>query len=97
MEIILTTINAKWIHPSLALRLLKANMGELEKNCKIIEFALRQPLKEKIETITAAKDMRILGISVSIWNHTATIELLQELQNIWAASGKKPIVVLGGP
>ena len=93
-EIILTTINAKWIHPSLALRLLKANLGSLENSCEIIEFALRQPLDEKLEPFLTVRP-RILGVSVSIWNHLATIELLKELEKIWA--DKKPVVVLGGP
>jgi len=100
-DIILTTINAKWIHPSLALRLLKANLGALEERCEIIEFALRQPLGEKIETLLAACP-RMLGVSVSIWNHNATLELLAELHKAWAADlqrgqGAKPVVVLGGP
>jgi len=89
-EIVLTTINAKWIHPSLALRLLKANLGsDLIDSCEILEFALRQPLAEKLESIRAANPL-ILGVSVSIWNHQATIELLKSLEI-------KPIVVLGGP
>jgi hypothetical protein len=92
--ILLTTINAKWIHPSLALRLLKTNLGELEAQCEIIEFALRQPLAEKTEPILAARP-RILGISVSIWNHAATVELFAELEKAWAET--KPVVVLGGP
>ena len=100
VNILLTTINAKWIHPSLALRLLKANLGPLEENCEILEFNLRQPLAEKIEAILAARP-RILGISVSIWNHTATVELLRELEKAWTAqtgaAADKPIVVLGGP
>ena len=97
--IILATINAKWIHPSLALRLLKANLGELEKDCEILEFALRQPLHEKVGPILAARP-RILGISVSIWNHLATLELLKTLNENWDAEQKllqRPIVVLGGP
>ena len=93
-EIVLTTINAKWIHPSLALRLLKANLASLENNCEIIEFALRQPLAEKLETLLAARP-RILGMSVSIWNHTAALQLLEELEKVWDAA--KPVVVLGGP
>ena len=80
--ILLATINAKWIHPSLALRLLKANLGALEDKCEIIEFALRQPLKEKTEPILAARP-RLLGLSVSIWNHLATLELLKELKKEW--------------
>jgi radical SAM superfamily enzyme YgiQ (UPF0313 family) len=93
-DILLAAINAKWIHPSLALRLLKANLGPLESNCDIIEFALRQPLREKTAPILAARP-RILGLSVSIWNHLATLELLKELRETWGDD--KPIVVLGGP
>jgi len=112
-DIVLTTINAKWTHPSLALRLLKANLGSLENQCEIIEFALRQPLCEKIETLLAARP-KILGVSVSIWNHLATIELLEALEKEWKkreevltkntkeekitkGMGGRPIVVLGGP
>jgi len=90
-KIVLTTINAKWIHPSLALRLLKANLGSLEDSCEIIEFALRQPLAEKVEPLLAANP-RILGVSVSIWNHLATIELLKEI-----FKSEKPVIILGGP
>ena len=127
-KIILTTINAKWIHPSLALRLLKANLGSLEDSCEIIEFALRQPLHEKLEQLLAAladdsraaenvavsikgnivgsinensvesESKRILGISVSIWNHIATLELLKALEQTWSENqAEKPIIVLGGP
>ena len=95
-DIILTTINAKWIHPSLALRLLKANLGPLEDRCEIIEFALRQPLAEKLEPFISGCP-RILGISVSIWNHTAALELLGELEKIWEIHDTKPVIILGGP
>jgi radical SAM superfamily enzyme YgiQ (UPF0313 family) len=93
--ILLVTINAKWIHPSLSLRLLKANLGALENNCAISEFALRQPLREKVEPIAAARP-RILGLAVSIWNHAATLELLRELHQTWGADDC-PIIILGGP
>jgi radical SAM superfamily enzyme YgiQ (UPF0313 family) len=101
-RIILAAINAKWIHPSLALRLLKANLGSLKEQCEILEFALRQPMKEKIEPIIVARP-RILGLSVSIWNHLATMELLSALEKEWHVNGndenarQRPIVVLGGP
>jgi len=93
--ILLAVINAKWIHPSLALRLLKANLGPLEQDCAIIEFALRQPLREKTDPILTARP-RILGLSVSIWNHAATLELLKELHQTWETE-QRPLVVLGGP
>ena len=95
MDILLATINAKWIHPSLALRLLKTNLGSLENTCEIIEFALRQPLEEKVQPIIAARP-RILALSISIWNHLQTLELLKVLYTAWQQT-QKPIVVLGGP
>jgi len=95
-KIILSAINAKWIHPSLALRLLKANLGSLEDSCEIIEFNLRQPLAEKIDALLSAA-AHILGISVSIWNNAATVELLRELRKVWNSTGQRPVVVLGGP
>jgi radical SAM superfamily enzyme YgiQ (UPF0313 family) len=97
-EILLAAINAKWIHPSLALRLLKVNLGpSLEDSCEIIEFALRQPLCEKTDPILAARP-KILGLSVSIWNHLATLELLKKLRETWADDTvQPPVVVLGGP
>jgi hypothetical protein len=98
-DILLVTINAKWIHPSLALRFLKANLGKFRERCDIAEFALRQPLEEKTGPILAAGP-RILGISVSVWNHTATLELLRALEKAWAedqSPAARPVVVLGGP
>jgi len=94
--IVLATINAKWIHLSLALRLLKANLGSLETHCTILEFALRQPLKEKTDPIIAEKP-RLLGLSVSIWNHLATLELLKTLEAEWENEAQKPFIILGGP
>jgi hypothetical protein len=96
-DIVLITINAKWIHPSFALRLLKANLGAYEKQAEILEFALRQPLAEKTAPILQASP-RVLGISVAIWNHTAVIELLDALFQEWEKNGvKRPFIVLGGP
>jgi radical SAM superfamily enzyme YgiQ (UPF0313 family) len=96
-EIVLATINAKWIHPSLALRLLKANLGSLEDRAAMLEFALRQRLEEKTGPLLAAAP-RVLGLSVSIWNHRATLELLETLEGAWKqGSPARPLVILGGP
>ncbi|MCX7656607.1 MAG: cobalamin B12-binding domain-containing protein, partial [Treponemataceae bacterium] len=95
--ILLTTINAKWIHPSLALRLLKANLGTLEEKTKILEFALRQPLEDKVRAILQERP-RILGLSVYIWNHLATLRLIEALEEAWAQGiAPRPIIILGGP
>jgi radical SAM superfamily enzyme YgiQ (UPF0313 family) len=96
-DILLATINAKWIHPSLALRLLKANLASLEERAEIAEFALRQPLPEKTAPILRSRP-KILAVSVSIWNHRATTELFAALEEAWEQdAGSKPVVVMGGP
>jgi hypothetical protein len=72
-------------------------LGDLEEQCAILEFSLRQPLGEKVDPILAARP-RILGISVSIWNHTATLELLKALEKKWrSGDAEKPVIILGGP
>ena len=38
MEIVLTTLNARWIHASFGLRYLHANLGELRGRAKIVEL-----------------------------------------------------------
>jgi len=102
--IVLSTINAKWIHPSLALRLLKANLPPdfPADDCTILEFALRQPLAEKTAAVLAEAP-KILALSVSVWNHRATLELLGVLEEAWNKTGgadgrpSRPVIVLGGP
>jgi hypothetical protein len=94
--ILLTTINAKWIHPSLALRLLKANLGALEPRSEILEFALRQPLVEKLAALRSRRP-QILGISVSIWNHRATLELLAALEQEWSGTMPGSVTAPGAP
>jgi radical SAM superfamily enzyme YgiQ (UPF0313 family) len=77
-------------------------LGSLKEQCEILEFALRQPLKDKVDPILAAQP-RILGLSVSIWNHLATIEMLKALEEEWLEKRgdeelrQRPVVVLGGP
>ncbi|MDR1429992.1 MAG: DUF4080 domain-containing protein [Spirochaetaceae bacterium] len=93
-DIVLATINAKWIHPSLALRLLKANLGSLADRAEILEFALRQSLAEKTGPIYE-RAPRILALSVSIWNHLATLELLASLKT--SPPSFDPVIILGGP
>ncbi len=101
-RILLAAINAKYVHPALSLRLLRANLGDLEKESAIEEFSLRQPMEEKVTRVLAARP-RILALSVSIWNHEQTLELLRALRSRWAASRESgecdadPVVILGGP
>ena len=98
--VVLAAINAKWIHPSLALRLLRANLDVpalRPEDCVIREFALRQNRAEMIAAILAEAPV-LLALSVSVWNHRATLELLADLKPLWStAHCSPPVIVLGGP
>lgn len=91
MKTVLTTLNAKYIHTSLALRwLYVANKDQFD-----IDF-VEYTIKEKTETVAAellAQDPDVLGIGVYIWNVEQTRELISILKE------QKPnlIIILGGP
>ena len=80
--------------PIACLAVTKKQPGALKDRAAILEFALRQPICEKIGPIIAAKP-RILALSVSIWNHQATMELLEALEKEFTYP--EPVIVLGGP
>lgn len=91
MKTVLTTLNAKYIHTSLALRWLYV----ANKDHSDITFR-EYTIKEKISTIVdeiLATDCDILGISVSIWNVNQTRALIEKIKQ------QRPdlIIILGGP
>ncbi|MBK9991305.1 MAG: DUF4080 domain-containing protein [Verrucomicrobia bacterium] len=91
-DIVLATLNAKYIHASFGLRYLLANLGELRSRAILEEFIINQRPLEIAEKILA-HNPRIVGLGVYIWNVTLTTELVAILKKI------RPdvIVVLGGP
>jgi radical SAM superfamily enzyme YgiQ (UPF0313 family) len=91
-DIVLATLNAKYIHASFGLRYLLANLGELKERAALVEFTIDQRPLEIAERILAHQP-RIVGLGVYIWNVTPTTELVAVLKKI------RPdlIVVLGGP
>jgi hypothetical protein len=90
--IVLTTLNARYIHASLGLRYLAANMGELEKDTEIMEFTLQRQPEEIVEALLAAQP-RIIGFGVYIWNVTEITRVVGLLKSI----APQITVVLGGP
>ncbi len=91
-RIVLCTLNAKYIHASLGLRYLLANMGELRRETALREFTIaRQPQALAEELL--ALNPRVIGFGVYIWNVTQTSELVRLLKQ--QRSGIK--IVLGGP
>jgi radical SAM superfamily enzyme YgiQ (UPF0313 family) len=90
--IVLTTLNARYIHASLGLRYLAANMGELGQDTEIMEFILQNRPEEIVEALLAAKP-RIIGFGVYIWNVTEITRVVALLKSV----APQIIVVLGGP
>jgi radical SAM superfamily enzyme YgiQ (UPF0313 family) len=91
-DIILTTLNARYIHSSLGLRYLRANMGKLQSCTNIKEYTLDQ------RPIDIAEDLlkdspRIIGFGVYIWNIEQTTHVVALIKKI----SPDVIVILGGP
>ena len=90
--IILSTLNARYIHASLGLRYLMANMGELARVTALHEFTLQSKLNDVADTLLA-ETPRIIGLGVYIWNAPQTLELVRLLKN----KSPQTLIILGGP
>jgi radical SAM superfamily enzyme YgiQ (UPF0313 family) len=91
-DIVLTTLNAKYIHAAFGLRYLLANLGSLRERARMVEFDINQRVVD-IAEILLAQDPKIIGLGVYIWNVTPATELVATLKRL------RPdvIVILGGP
>lgn len=91
-DIILATVNAKFIHASVGLRYLLANLGELKPRAEILEFDLQQRAADVAECILA-RAPRIVGLGVYIWNAAISQEVAALLKRL----DPSLILILGGP
>lgn len=91
-DILLCTLNARFIHSSLGLRYLKANLNELESQAEIVEFTIDSRPSDILEELLL-KQPKIIGLGVYIWNTVETHQLLAQLKQV----APDVIVVLGGP
>lgn len=91
-DIVLTTLNARFSHSSLGLRYLLANLGALRPQATLREYVLQQDPMVIAEDILA-RQPRIIGIGVYIWNVEACTRLVALLKTL------RPdiTIVLGGP
>ena len=91
-DIVLTTLNARYVHASFGLRYLRANLAELRDRSLILEFEAAQRTTDVLEQVLA-QSPRIVGVGVYIWNAPQSLQLVAELKRV------RPdiIVVLGGP
>ncbi len=90
--IVLATLNARYIHSSLGLRYLKANMAELEGATKIVEFTIDSRAIDIVEQIVARRP-NIVGFGVYIWNVEQTTRVVAMLKQL----APEITLVLGGP
>lgn len=91
-NIVLSTLNSRYIHCAFGLRYLYANLGELQSQSLIKEFTIHERPIDIVEKLLALQP-RIIGFSVYIWNVTEihqTVALLKQIS-------PHIIIVLGGP
>jgi len=91
MNIILTTLNAKYIHTNLAIRYLKA-YARPEFDPAIVEFTIKEPTLNIVTELYQRKP-DVVGFSCYIWNIEETIKVIQMLR----AVSPNTKIVLGGP
>jgi anaerobic magnesium-protoporphyrin IX monomethyl ester cyclase len=91
MKVVLSTLNAKYIHTSLALRYLKAYSGR-EFDIEIAEYTIKDPAMNIVSDLYK-RNPDVVGFSCYIWNIEETITVIDMLRKV------KPDVkiVLGGP
>ena len=76
MKILLVGINAKYIHPNLAIRLLKKNTTY---DCDLIEFTIKDSISHIVEYIID-NGYNIVAFSTYIWNVNMIKSILQILK-----------------
>jgi radical SAM superfamily enzyme YgiQ (UPF0313 family) len=91
-DILLSTLNARYAHAAFGLRYLFANLGELQSRAAIAEFDISQRPIDIAEKILA-REPKIIGLGVYIWNVAPTTELVGILKRL----APRTTIVLGGP
>lgn len=96
-RVVLATLNAKYIHASLGLRCLLANLdvhggAGLRAQTQLREFVIGQPATRIVEDLLALEP-EVIGLGIYIWNVVETTQVVRLLKTL------RPDIriVLGGP
>lgn len=92
MNVVLSTLNSKFIHSSLALRYLKAYGEAHGQAYDIVEYTINMPVLHILGDITE-HDIDVLGFACYIWN----IEMTLYVVDMVKAVRPDIKIVLGGP
>lgn len=90
--IILSTLNARYMHTAFGLRYIYANMGSLQETTKIVEFTIQESPINIVEQLLA-HNPKIIGFSVYIWNVVEVSKTIALLKQI----APEITILLGGP
>jgi len=89
MRVLLTTLNAKYIHMNLAIRILYG-LNQKHKGLEWKEFAIKE---NPDEIANACKDFEVVAFSCYIWNITQTLAVARLLKQL----NPNIKIMLGGP
>jgi len=90
--IILSTLNARYMHTAFGLRYIYANMGDLQTATKIVEFTIQESPINIVEQLLLHKP-KIIGFSVYIWNVLEIKKTVAMLKQV----APDITIILGGP
>ena len=91
MKTLITTLNSKYIHKSLSLRLLYVATKD-HHDVDFVEYIIKEDL-DKITADIIAKKVQIIAFSVYIWN----VKLIKELCIRLKREDQNLVIILGGP
>ena len=90
-KVVLSTLNAKFIHSSLALRYLRAAISK-NHHVKVLEYTIHDPIDMMVADIFE-EEPDVIGLSCYIWN----IEQLEKLIPLLRKVLPDVFILLGGP
>ncbi|MGB7998807.1 MAG: B12-binding domain-containing radical SAM protein [Anaerobacillus sp.] len=91
MKIVVSTLNAKFIHTCLALRYLKASAAP-DYDVQMAEYTIKDPIMNIVSDLHSMKP-NVIGFSCYIWNIEETIPVIEMLKKV----NPSLTIVLGGP
>ena len=92
MKVIISTLNSKYIHSSLALRYLQAYGRTKNEAYEIVEYTINMPILDILNNVTTL-DADVIGFACYIWNIDMTLHLCSMIKAVCPSTK----IILGGP